>query len=274
MRADIQADMCVHEDMDNKDTHAGSMCVALCVCMSCECVNLIACGFVNVCFVFTSVCVWMCKCVCIWMDVGVWMNVYAEKKYIWSVFRRKHLFLSGFTYTCFESEKIFLHMCVCLHVRMYMRAGVFYRSVCEQANVCFSDHGLHLCSVGWDSPSLLSWVCTTEGVFSSHQVKEESKVTLAHLELASEEKWVPLEYQVWKFSISGWVDINHRGRAQGSTPSCGKRRGWATVRRNRTLIVYWNISQVLEEYLLSQKSQSLIYCLIITSISVSNRKIW
>lgn len=57
MRADIQADMCVHEDMDNKDTHAGYMCVALGVCMSCECVNLIACGFVNVCFVFTSLCV-------------------------------------------------------------------------------------------------------------------------------------------------------------------------------------------------------------------------
>lgn len=28
------------------------------------------------------------------------------------------------------------------------------------------------------------------------KVKEESKVTLAHLELASEERWVPLEYQV------------------------------------------------------------------------------
>lgn len=27
------------------------------------------------------------------------------------------------------------------------------------------------------------------------KVKEESKVTLAYLELASEEKWVPLEYQ-------------------------------------------------------------------------------
>lgn len=29
------------------------------------------------------------------------------------------------------------------------------------------------------------------------KVKEESKVTLAHLELVSEERWAPLEYQVY-----------------------------------------------------------------------------
>lgn len=213
---------------------------------------------------------------CLYLDGCRCLNecVCRKKVYLKCVQEKAFISFRVYIHIFWVWKNILAYMCVCLHVRIYMRAGVFYRSVCEQANVCFSDHGLHLCSVGWDSPSLLSWICTTEGVFSSHQVKEESKVTLAHLELASEEKWVPLEYQVWKFSISGWVDINHRGRAQGSTPSCGKRRGWATVRRNRTLIVYWNISQVLEEYLLSQKSQSLIYCLIITSISVSNRKIW
>ncbi|OBS59184.1 hypothetical protein A6R68_09691, partial [Neotoma lepida] len=39
-------------------------------------------------------------------------------------------------------------------------------------------------------------VSNAQGVYSSHQVKEESRVILAHLELASEERWAPLEYQV------------------------------------------------------------------------------
>lgn len=225
-----------------------------------KCVNI---------YIYTYVCVNKYIYIAGW--IGVWMNVYVEKSVSEVCSGGSICFSQGLHIHVFSLKK-YSFVCVCVHeswgiLQECVWTGWYMFQWSWAASVFY----------GLDSPSLLSWICTTQDVFSSHQVKEESKVTLAHLELASEEKWVPLEYQVWRFSISGWVDINHRGRAQGRTPSCGKRRGWATLRRNRTLIVYWNISQVLEEYLLSQKSQSLMYCFKITrrkDISVSDIKIW